>query len=68
MDIHVKFITTKAGNTLSMFYNPDLDLLVIDLVAENEKAGNELVRMTLNETELLKHMEYEPEDWETTNV
>ena len=53
MDIQVKFITTKVGNTLSIFYNPDLDLLVIDLIAADEKAGNELVRMTLNETELL---------------
>jgi hypothetical protein len=48
-------ITTRAGNTLSLFYNPDNDLLVIDLIHKNELGGNEIVRMTINEKKLLKH-------------
>jgi len=48
-------MTTKAGNTLSFFYNPENDLLVVDLIHKNEKAGNEFVRMTLDEKKLLGH-------------
>jgi hypothetical protein len=48
-------ITTKLGNTLSFFYNPENNLVVVDLVAANEKGGNELVRTTLDENLLLKH-------------
>jgi len=48
-------IETKQGNTLSFFYNSDNDLLVVDLVSKNEKGGNELMRKTLNEEQLLNH-------------
>ena len=48
-------IVTKKGNTLNLFYNPENNLVVLDLVAENEQGGNELLRQTLNETKLLKH-------------
>lgn len=48
-------ITTRAGNTLSFFYNPENNLLVVDLIHKNELGGNEVVRMTLNEKKLLKH-------------
>ena len=51
--IHQSTITTKGGNTLSFFYNPENDLLVVDLVRKDQKGGNELVRMTLNEYNLL---------------
>lgn len=44
---------TKAGNTLSFFYNPDNSVLVVDLVHKSSRGGNELVRMTLNEKKLL---------------
>ena len=54
MPITQHYITTKAGNTLSVFYNPDNDLLVVDLVHKNERGGNEIIRMTLNEKSLLK--------------
>ena len=46
-------ITTKAGNTLQLFYNPENNLIVVDLA--NEKGGNELLRKTLDEKKLLAH-------------
>lgn len=49
-------IITKNGNCLQVFYNPDNDLLVVDLIAKN-KGGNEIIRTTLNESELLKHID-----------
>jgi len=49
-------ITTKEGNYLSIFYNPNNDLLVVDLIDKAEEGGNELVRRTLNETKLLEHV------------
>jgi len=48
-------VETKAGNTLEFFYNPDNNLVVVDLIAANEKGGNELLRKTLDEKKLLKH-------------
>jgi hypothetical protein len=48
-------ITTKENNQIQVFYNPDNNLLVIDLVDKNESGGNELLRITLNEKELLAH-------------
>ena len=49
------YATTKAGNTLSFFYNPDNDLVVIDLTHKNESGGRELLRQTLREDQLLQH-------------
>ena len=51
--------TTKKGNILSFFYNPDNDLLVVDLIGKEEVGGNEIVRMKLNEKRLLQHLEEE---------
>jgi hypothetical protein len=48
-------ITTKNGNTLQVFYNPDNNLLVVDIIAKNEKGGSEILRQTLNESKLLAH-------------
>ena len=48
-------VTTKAGNTLEFFYNPDNDLVVIDLISKKETGGKELLRVTLNEKAMLKH-------------
>ena len=45
--------TTKAGNTLSFFYNPDNDLVVVDLTHKNERGGNEILRQTLDEKKLV---------------
>jgi len=48
-------MTTKAGNTLSFFYNPENDLVVVDLIHKSERGGKELLRQTLKEKELLAH-------------
>jgi hypothetical protein len=48
-------MTTKAGHTLSFFYNPDNNLVVVDLIHKNGKGGNELLRKTLDEKKLLAH-------------
>lgn len=48
--------TTKAGNTLAFFYNPENDLVCIDLVHKNEEGGNEVLRKTLDEKSLLRHV------------
>ena len=48
-------ITTKAGNTLSFFYNPKNNLVVVDLIHKNETGGRELLRQTLRESKLLAH-------------
>ena len=49
------YIRTRNGNTLSMFFNKDTGLLVIDLTSKDESGGNELVRRTLDESKLLGH-------------
>ena len=54
-DIERHSVTTNGGNTLQLFYNPENDLLVVDLIHENEKGGTELIRKTLDEKELLGH-------------
>ena len=50
-----KIVTTKGGNLLSFFYNPQSNLLVVDLVDKDETCGNEIIRWTLNEEKLLSH-------------
>ncbi len=55
MGIQQLRLTTKSGNTLEVFYNPENDLLVVDLIAKNERGGNELLRRTLDEPALLAH-------------
>jgi len=56
-DISTINLKTKAGNTLSVFFNAYTGLLAVDLVHANEKGGSELVRMTLNEKQSLAHCE-----------
>jgi hypothetical protein len=48
-------VTTKAGHTLNFFYNPQNDLVVVDLIHSNESGGTELLRQTLKEKKLLAH-------------
>ena len=50
-----KYITTPSGNVIQMFYNPVNNLLVVDIIAKNEKGGHELLRLTLDEKKLLAH-------------
>lgn len=49
-------IVTDKGNTLQIFYNPENNLVVVDLIAKNEKGGIELLRKTIDEKKLLKHI------------
>ena len=49
-------IPTKNGNCLEFFYNPENDLVVVDLIHRNEFGGKELFRMTIDETKLLEHV------------
>jgi len=48
-------IVMKSGNFLELFYNPERNLVVLDLIAANGNGGNELLRQTLDETKLLEH-------------
>lgn len=56
MSIEYYNLETKNGNTLSLFYNPDNDLVVLSLVSEDESGGNDIFRKTLDETKLLDHL------------
>jgi len=56
-DISTINLTTKKGNTLSLFFNAHTNTLVVDLVHANEKGGSEIVRMVLDEDKLLAHCE-----------
>jgi hypothetical protein len=55
MGIERRQIKTKEGNTLELFYNPDNNLVVLDLIHSSETGDNELYRRKINENELLKH-------------
>lgn len=55
-DIQRATFVTKAGNTLQFFYNPENDLVVIDLIDSEEEGGNEIFRRTLDEKKLLNHV------------
>jgi hypothetical protein len=62
-------IATKAGNRLEFFYNPDNDLVVVDLSSKHDTGGTELLRVTLKEKAMLKHCPKElPEPIETGDV
>jgi hypothetical protein len=58
MAITTHSVTTKAGNTLQFFYNPENDLVVVDLIAKTETGGTEILRKTLDEGKLLGHCMY----------
>ena len=53
-----KNITTKSGNTLQLFYNPENNLVVVDLVDKNGMGGKELYRGELDEKEMLSHVRH----------
>lgn len=56
-NIHRNRVTTKAGNILEFFYNPDNDLVVVDLIHASENGGSEILRRTLDEEATLSHVE-----------
>jgi hypothetical protein len=49
-------VETKNGNTLQFFYNPENNLVVVDLIHADDKGGNEIFRKTLDEESLLEHV------------
>ena len=54
MGIQQKQIVTPRNNVIQVFYNPTINLLVVDLC--NNLGGNEILRMQLNEEALLEHL------------
>jgi hypothetical protein len=48
-------LTTRSGNTIQLFHNADTGLVVVDLIAANERGGNEFVRMNIDEDKMLAH-------------
>jgi hypothetical protein len=57
-NIEIHKIETKSKNSIEVFFNRDTSLLVVELVDKNGNGGNEIVRMFLDEKELLKHCEF----------
>ncbi len=51
-----KTINTKEGHTISVFYNQDTRLFVVDVVHRNEKGGNEIIRRILDFKKLLNFL------------
>ena len=49
-------LTTNKGNTISLFYNNDTGLVVVDLIAKDESGGKEFVRMHIDEDKMLAHL------------
>ena len=54
-EIERRHITTKNGNTISLFYCTVNDLVVVDLNAKDGSGGNELLRCYMEEEKLLYH-------------
>lgn len=48
-------ISTRPGHIISVFFNRDTDLLVVDVVHKKEKGGNQIVRRKLDYKALLPH-------------
>jgi len=46
---------TKTGHTVSFFFNPENNLVVVDLIHKNELGGVELLRTTLDTKRMLSH-------------
>lgn len=54
--IHQQSFDTNSGNKIVFFFNKETNLLVVDFIDKDERGGNELVRMTLDEKKLLRHL------------
>ena len=55
MNIKTVQIETGLGNTLQLFYNSDTGLVVVDLIAANEKGGSEILHRHIDEGTMLAH-------------
>lgn len=60
MNIKTVQIETGLGNTLQLFYNSDTGLVVVDLIAANEKGGSEILRRHIDEGAMLAHTQPKP--------
>lgn len=49
-------IPTSGGNEILVFYNPDNNLICVDLIAYDAQGGNEILRQYIDESELLGHL------------
>jgi hypothetical protein len=50
------FIPTSGGNEIMIFYNPENNLLCVDLIDYEEVGGNELFCKYMDEKDLLGHL------------
>lgn len=46
-------VTTKEGNSLYVYFNPVNNVLMVDIVNKSKSKGKELVRMTVDENNML---------------
>lgn len=52
-----RFVTeTKQGNTLSIFFNKETNLLIIDLIEKSGAEHNEFIWRYIDENELLERV------------
>jgi hypothetical protein len=51
MEIEQFTVKTKLGNFVQFFFNPENNLVVVDIIHKNEKGGNEIFRQRINEAE-----------------
>jgi len=53
---------TKLGNTISLIYNQESGLVVVEFIRGDETGGFEILRTKYNETELLDFVNFTLED------
>lgn len=46
--------TSKQGNTISLFYNQESGLVVVEFIRQDEQGGFEILRQKFDESDLLK--------------
>ena len=50
---------TRQGHTLQFFFNPETDLVVIDVIHKSDRGGNEILRQHIDYGKLLSHCKNE---------
>ena len=51
--VYLEVVTTKEGNSLYVYFNPVNNVLMVDIVNKSKSKGKELVRMTVDENNML---------------
>jgi len=51
--VYREVVTTKEGNSLYVYFNPVNNVLMVDIVNKSKSKGKELVRMTVDENNML---------------